>query len=154
MVNGPVCNSTKSLVVVPKTQSHAIGPYTIQNFVDFDTPPNTRLWSQVGTTVTITVLDQFGSALDAVYDGNGVVSEIISDIGLPNDYALLSSGVLVLPNDTFASGVKEDAVWCRMSDEVPSTLTASEVAQWVAGTLMFSGANNIFSAIGVQTRVG
>jgi len=149
VVCGQVCSSNNILILVPETQSHAVGSYSLQNYV---TDGNTKLWTKMSSIVTITIRDQFGALLDSVYDGEDVVSETFSSYGGADFYPAPDNGPLYLPNNYLTGGIKEDEASAELSDQVSPALTQTQVNQWVAETLLLPGGhNNIFAMYGSPT---
>jgi hypothetical protein len=105
----------------------------------------TRIDTWLYNLVTITIMDQFGDPLDAVYDGKNVVKEsftlvhFIQGTTLPNDGPIL--GVL-------KKGVITDQCVMYLNRDVQSLWTKAQVDAWQAKTYAapeLGGKDNVFA---------
>ena len=108
-------------VVIPKTQTHSVGAASITNTSWLKPGGGTFFKSVVAADITITVSDQFGSKLDPVYNGKGVVDEILTDktgyfVFYPNEATLTNP-------DSFVNGVIIDVSFIAHQFSIAPTLT-------------------------------
>ena len=153
VLNGTVCQSTKVVVIVPKTQIH--GPFagkTIMNESSVSVPlSQTYLHSVIRATTTITIKDQFGDGLDSIYNGEDIVQEKFVQTSETNitGTALSETWVPITdPNSDFIDGKKDDL--CQFGDyyTLPQVLSDTNREAWVNGTYTVNGKNNVFSIKG------
>jgi len=145
LVDEKVCASAKILVAIPKTQTHAVGPVKLANTAGPTSDGSViRFNTKASSIVTITIRDQFGLPLDAVYDGEDVVTEEMSDrTGIFTDFP---DGQIIVrdPDNRLTHGVKLDKSYMQCYAEFsPSSLRPEHGWAWTNGDLEINGARNI-----------
>jgi hypothetical protein len=145
-VDGEDVESANVIVVVPKKQTHAVGPLFVRNEV----PGPIMVKSTIGATVTITIQDQFGNTLDSVYScgTGGITCPVVTEqFSLRTGAFLNNPGLeesIVIPNNTFTNGAKADEASYDNTVTVNGPpLSASERADWIA-EVGISGSTNAF----------
>jgi len=95
----------------------------------------------------VTIYDQFGKVLDAIYNGTGDVSETWTNVTVRGGGAL-DNGPIMLPTGTLTSGVILDATGFQIPDQLTQTLSAQQLQAWVAFKLLLNNvANNLFANV-------
>ena len=119
---------------------------------------NTKLTSFSTALVTMTIFDQFGDVLDAVYDGDNVVMEKFSNAKddwvnlLPIDWT-----IIVQPDIKLKNGIKLDkAGWMHTTPPLLN-ITAQDRANWAANMPITGGwlsafAMDVVSLTGTATQ--
>lgn len=148
--SGSVIATCSILVVIPKTQTHSVGPATIKNTAVIGVT-STVLTTEFTSIVTITIKDQFDVLLSDVYDGPDRVAEKFT-LASPSDdgtapYQLPSAlkvwGFINIPlNDKLQSGKKEDETGFIVGTTYGLVLTPAEKSLWESGTLTLSPTGN------------
>ena len=147
-VNGNRAGSVNTVVVIPSTCGEDRGPVTLKNtYAPANYPGFPGTWFLFTTTasspVTITVYDQFGAVLDAMYDGSAVVDEDIPPFtDLWGRLTKEVNGAIELPDMVFASGVKTDQNLTNAN--YPSTVAApGQESGWPNFLLTLSSPNGV-----------
>ncbi len=142
-IDSKILATAKVVVVVPKTQTHTVGTKTLTNTATL-VAGGTELKTKVGAIVTITIKDQFGNVLDAVYNGTSVVTEEFS--AKTGFFTSFPAGeiTIVVPDNKFTNGGKLDETAIEPAVTITVALTAAQRAAWAAGTLEINGAKNVF----------
>ncbi|MCH8476218.1 MAG: hypothetical protein LAT55_13435, partial [Opitutales bacterium] len=149
--------TTKAVVIKPTSRAHEVGPLEIANTATLiKNETETEIQTYYEVIVTITIFDQFGNQLDAIYNGTNVVEEKFVPIqggGFVTDWVPIT-----FPDNELIDGEKRDQV----SDELRMTLSwplpSFEIQNFEAEEEVQSlqGANNTrayLNQIGVKPAV-
>jgi hypothetical protein len=144
------------IVIVPKTQTRVVPAAGLENSASYDPnlvfelPPNWRgfsviLGSKSTSLVQITFKDQFGNALDSIYDGHNVVVEELS-----GDAPNIVIPIVLPPGNDLANGVKLDETGLLpTTDPTHHLMTQAEIDSWRQGG-GYQGHTNICSVMGLS----
>lgn len=143
--SGNTVGQAQAIVVIPVTQKHKVETSFCINSSEPPSSGKTHLFTEAGATVTITFFDQFGNALNAIYDGTGYVSETWTNqiVKYTNPE---TDGPIELPTGNLSSGVLLDKTSFTLGYSLAPELTPAERQNWVAFTYIIPGtnANNLF----------
>lgn len=144
---GAVLDTLKVTVLRPKTVTHAVGNPSITNSSVAAADGSSDLTSKVECLVTLTIKDQFGDALDAIFDGNNLVQEKFTNIngaqGLLPAGARGVFGNIDVPDTALTDGVKSDLIKELLEININDPWGPGLAAAWSA--FQFVPHNNIFA---------
>ena len=132
--------SVNAIVIVPSTQQHElVGQPKVTN--EAALAPNgqsTALRSTGDQNVKITIFDQFGKALDSIYDGSKVVVETWT--GKDEQPAgILLDGPIEHPTGNLNSGVILDETQVSVNFNYKIVMTPAEIVEWRNFTYFIPG---------------